>query len=177
MRLPRWWSARTAQPPPIYARTGPTTWTSETLAAYAAGLGVDTSAWSSLQFADGVNNFGEVVGYGYTGGDFHAFALLRSNAPIPGDANFDGKVDINDLTIVLAHYNQTGATWATGDFLGNGRVDINDLTIVLAHYGQSLSASAAGIAAVPEPSVLILLAGGGWGCCCDSQAEGERLQA
>ena len=27
---------------------------------------------------------------------------------LPGDANLDGKVDINDLTIVLAHYNQTG---------------------------------------------------------------------
>ena len=27
---------------------------------------------------------------------------------LPGDANGDGKVDINDLTIVLAHYNQTG---------------------------------------------------------------------
>ena len=26
---------------------------------------------------------------------------------MPGDANLDGKVDINDLTIVLAHYNQT----------------------------------------------------------------------
>ena len=77
---------------------------------------------------------------------------------LPGDANLDGKVDINDLTIVLAHYNQTGA-WAQGEFTGSGTVDINDLTIVLAHYNQSFG-SAGGIAAVPEPSVLLLLAAG-----------------
>ena len=35
---------------------------------------------------------------------------------IPGDANYDGKVDINDLTVVLAHYNQSGLG------LGPGRV-------------------------------------------------------
>ena len=28
---------------------------------------------------------------------------------IPGDANVDGRVDINDLTIVLSNYNQSGA--------------------------------------------------------------------
>ena len=36
--------------------------------------------------------------------------VLRTS--LSGDANLDGKVDINDLTIVLAHYNQTGMTWA-----------------------------------------------------------------
>ena len=34
-----------------------------------------------------------------------AFSL---KALMPGDANYDGKVDINDLTIVLASYNQSG---------------------------------------------------------------------
>ena len=60
---------------------------------------------------------------------------------LPGDANGDGKVDINDLTIVLAHYGQTGMTWAQGEFTGDGTVDINDLTIVLANYGQSAGSS------------------------------------
>ena len=75
----------------------------------------------------------------------------------PGDANLDGRVDINDLTIVLAHYNQSGMTWSQGDFNGDGRVDINDLTIVLANYNQT-SGAAAGIAPVPEPATLALLA-------------------
>ena len=42
----------------------------------------------------------------------------------------------------------------------DGNVDINDLTIVLANYGATLSATAPGIASVPEPSVLALLAAG-----------------
>jgi hypothetical protein len=79
---------------------------------------------------------------------------------IPGDANGDGKVDINDLTIVLAHYNQTLApgSWAQGDFTGDGKIDINDLTIVLANYNHTAGASS--VAAVPEPAGVVLLA-----CC------------
>ena len=57
---------------------------------------------------------------------------------LPGDANLDGQVDINDLTIVLAHYDRTGLAWAQGEFTGDGTVDINDLTIVLARYGQTV---------------------------------------
>ncbi len=78
---------------------------------------------------------------------------------LPGDANGDGRVDINDLTIVLSNYNKTGMGWASGEFTGDGKVDINDLTIVLAHYNDSVGAAAGGLAAVPEPSVLLLMAG------------------
>jgi hypothetical protein len=87
----------------------------------------------------------------------HGFLLT---AALPGDANLDGTVDINDLTVVLANYGQTGATWIDGEFTGDGTVDINDLTIVLTHYGQSLGATASGMAAVPEPSSVGLLAAG-----------------
>jgi probable HAF family extracellular repeat protein len=76
---------------------------------------------------------------------------------LPGDANLDGTVDINDLTIVLAHYGQSGMTWTEGEFTGDGTVDINDLTIVLAHYNQSLGSAAGSPAAVPEPSTLALI--------------------
>ena len=76
---------------------------------------------------------------------------------MPGDANLDGRVDINDLSIVLVHYNQTGMPWAQGEFTGSGTVDINDLSIVLAHYNQTLGSSVAAAAAVPEPSTLLLV--------------------
>ena len=79
---------------------------------------------------------------------------------IPGDANGDGRVDINDLTIVLAHYGQTGQTWADGEFTGDGTVNINDLTIVLANYNQSIASAAGNLSAVPEPGTLLLLAAG-----------------
>jgi formylglycine-generating enzyme required for sulfatase activity len=88
------------------------------------------------------------------------FGFRMVEAVLPGDANLDGKVDINDLTIVLANYGQTGMTWAQGEFTGDGTVDINDLTIVLANYDQTLGASAAGLAAVPEPGPMALLAAG-----------------
>jgi hypothetical protein len=83
--------------------------------------------------------------------------ILRSD--LLGDANMDRKVDINDLTKVLTSYNQTdGMSWSTGDFNNDGKVDINDLTIVLSHYNQSAGSPAGGLAAIPEPSALVLLA-------------------
>ena len=89
--------------------------------------------------------------------------VMRSG--ISGDANYDGKVDINDLTVVLAHYGQTGMAWSQGDFNADGKVDINDLTVVLAHYGQTAGASGAASAlAVPEPSALLLGAAALVGC-------------
>ena len=86
-----------------------------------------------LDNATAIDNNGDIAGYGHdaSGHTVQAF-LLR--ALLPGDANEDGRININDLTIVLAHYGQSGTTWGTGDFNGDGTVNINDLTIVLAHY-------------------------------------------
>ena len=77
----------------------------------------------------------------------------------PGDANGDGMVDVNDLTIVLTNFGQTGCAWSQGcmDGDGTGTVDLNDLTIVLANFGTTYGASS-GIKAVPEPSCLAILA-------------------
>ncbi len=110
----------------------------------------------ALNNATAIDNRGDIVGYGTdsTGNTYQAFEILNLQS---GDANGDGRVDINDLTIVLAHYGQNGQTWADGEFTGDGTVDINDLTIVLANYGQSVS-SAGNVAAVPEPASLLLLA-------------------
>ena len=85
---------------------------------------------------------------------------LEAYAPTPGDVNGDGRVDINDLTIVLANYGQTGCVWSQGCVDGdpNGGVDINDLTIVLANYNTTQIT--APMTAVPEPGALALLAGG-----------------
>ena len=70
-------------------------------------------------------------------------------------------MDINDLTVVLTNYDQTGKVWAQGDFNGDGTVDINDLTIVLANYNTDCGAP--GIKAVPEPASLLLAAAGSLG--------------
>ena len=113
----------------------------------------------TFDFCEGVNDAGQILVWsGSTGTDTDRSFLLTP--ALPGDANLDGKVDINDLTIVLAHYGQTGMTWAHGEFTGDGTVDINDLTIVLAHYDQTAGSSAGGLAAVPEPGAIALLTAG-----------------
>ena len=114
-----------------------------------------TSGWT-LQEVLAVNDSCQIVGCGTNpSGSIHSFLLTPALA---GDANLDGKVDINDLTTVLTNYGQsTAMSWTTGDFNRDGAVDVNDLTIVLARYGQI---SGADIMAVPEPtSITVLLAG------------------
>jgi hypothetical protein len=115
------------------------------------GWVVPAEGWSVMAYAGS-----ESMGGSYPDSTFDA----AYQTPLSGDANGDGTVDINDLTIVLAHYGQTGAAWAQGEFTGDGTVDINDLTIVLAHYGQSAGSAAGATAAVPEPCVPALLAAG-----------------
>ena len=86
---------------------------------------------------------------------------VAAAAPLAGDANSDGRVDVNDLTVVLTNFGRSGMGWSKGEFTGSGTVDINDLTIVLSNLGQT--AGTAGIEAVPEPAMLALLAAGSVG--------------
>ena len=116
----------------------------------------------TFNYCAGLNDAGQILVW--ANGSFSAInggmtSYLLTPA-MPGDANLDGKVDINDLTVVLANYNQTGMTWSQGEFTGHGTVDINDLTVVLANYNTSLGSSAGAMAAVPEPASAVLLA-----CC------------
>ena len=113
----------------------------------------------TLNNATAIDDQGDIAGYGTDAAD-HTNQAFVIYAPTPGDANLDGRVDVNDLTIVLSHFGQTGATWAQGEFTGDGKVDVNDLTIVLSHFGQTVGASAGAPAAVPEPCALALLAAG-----------------
>ncbi len=117
------------------------------------------AGWT-LTSATGIDNNGDIVGVATNSSGLDEGFLLAT--VLPGDANGDGKVDINDLTIVLAHYGMSGV-WSGGDFNGDGKVDINDLTIVLAHYNQSLGSSAGVMAAVPEPASLLLAFAGALG--------------
>jgi probable HAF family extracellular repeat protein len=109
-----------------------------------------------LNNATAIDNNGDIAGdCTVDGTPMQAFVIY---APTLGDANLDNRVDVNDLTIVLANYDRSGMAWTQGEFTGHGTVDINDLTIVLAHYGQTLGAAGgAGFSAVPEPGSLLLV--------------------
>jgi fibronectin-binding autotransporter adhesin len=84
-----------------------------------------------------------------------------------GDANLDGLVNDDDVTIVGATYAPGIAQphWALGDFDYNGFVDDDDVTLLGVFYDPSAPplvtpapVAASGVAAVPEPGSLILAA-------------------
>ncbi len=60
-------------------------------------------------------------------------------AVLPGDINSDNKVDVTDLSILLANYGQTAsqATNPAADINGNGVVDVTDLSALLSNYGKT----------------------------------------
>ena len=82
-----------------------------------------------------------------------------------GDANLDGVVNDDDVTILGATYapGVPQAEWALGDFDYNGFVDDDDVTLLGVFYDPTAQPIltppiANGIAAVPEPASLTFLA-------------------
>ena len=133
-----------------------------TSAGYAAAVGQpNTDTGRTAVFSENTCyiNMLPLLNQGYLGN----MSAIILQPQLPGDAVGDGRVDINDLTIVLTNFGKTGMAWNTGDFNGDGRVDVNDLTILLSNFGRSTGSSAGGMAAVPEPCALtlagVLLAG------------------
>ena len=83
-----------------------------------------------------------------------------------GDANLDGVVNDDDVTIVGAAYapGVPQPHWALGDFDYNGSVDDDDVTLLGAFYDPSApplavspTAATNQVSAVPEPSTVTLL--------------------
>ncbi|MEX2140108.1 MAG: hypothetical protein WD894_12660 [Pirellulales bacterium] len=83
-----------------------------------------------------------------------------------GDANLDGVVNDDDVTIVSATYapGVSQPHWALGDFDYNGFVDDDDVTLLGVFYDPSapplvtlVPEAGSGVAAVPEPSVFALM--------------------
>jgi hypothetical protein len=76
-----------------------------------------------------------------------------------GDANRDGRVNGDDLNIVLLGFNTAGQnTWDLGDFNNSGTSNGDDLNEVLLRFNQVNPAPPA-ITAVPEPSTVMLAIG------------------
>ncbi len=56
-----------------------------------------------------------------------------------GDADFNGTVDLLDLSTVGENWHATGMDWSHGDFNHDGRVDLLDLSILGDNWRQNLS--------------------------------------
>jgi hypothetical protein len=77
-----------------------------------------------------------------------------------GDANLDGQFNSSDLVAVLAsgaYEANVPSVWSSGDFDGDGVTNSSDLVVALAGGGYEAGPRMAA-AAVPEPSVVLLLA-------------------
>jgi hypothetical protein len=77
-----------------------------------------------------------------------------------GDIDLNGQVDGEDLTTFALNFGRTsGATQVDGDIDFNGRVDGEDLTVFANNFGKGIGSplAAGAVAAVPEPSTLVLL--------------------
>ncbi len=110
----------------------------------------------------------------FAGQSVDANSIIITAAHV-GDSTLDGKVDIQDLNNVVAHWQHTGLLWSDGDTTGpqgipDGNVDIQDLNAVVANwqvnFGSGLTpdstslspqSSALSPSPVPEPATLALL--------------------
>jgi hypothetical protein len=76
-----------------------------------------------------------------------------------GDANLDGKINIDDYGLIDSHVGQSGTAfgWHNGDFNYDGKINIDDYGIIDSNIGAqtgtpgAASSEVSGVASVPEP--------------------------
>jgi hypothetical protein len=100
---------------------------------------------------------------------------------IPGDADLNGVVDVNDLGILASNWQQP-ANWLGADFTGDGFVNVADLGLLASNWqagvaGASFADAMATLlpgVSVPEPAVMSLL--GAYGLLCGRRARRRYLR-
>ncbi len=81
--------------------------------------------------------------------DLLVFNILGT---VPGDANLDRRVNLDDFTALAASFGGGGG-WSNGDFNGSTTVNLDDFTALAANFGFDNSASGRGT--VPEPAATL----------------------
>jgi hypothetical protein len=57
---------------------------------------------------------------------------------VPGDANLDGTVDLQDFGLLKDNFNKTGMTWADGEFTGDGLIDLQYFGVLKDNFNKSV---------------------------------------
>ncbi len=113
--------------------TADTSWTQQTFDISAVA---DGQATVYVRWTMGPTD-GSVTYPGWNVDDVEIWAA-QTGPQLPGDLDGDCDVDLSDLAILLAHYDQGGGmSYQDGDIDGDGDVDLADLAILLANYGQT----------------------------------------
>jgi len=122
----------------------------------ALGPQLDDGQWSLLLISDDAGGTQPL----YIGQALFALTLREA---IPGDANFDGKIDGADLALWQQHYDPLGTggdnnTFETGDWNLDGKIDGGDLALWQQNYNPlgTLGGSAP-LDAIPEPTTFVLV--------------------
>ncbi len=78
-----------------------------------------------------------------------------------GDADLDGYVCDNDLSLLLANWRQADAGWRRGEFSGDGFNDDDDLSLLLANWtgGPPAAEAIGGEGEAPLAAVVVAVAG------------------
>ena len=76
--------------------------------------------------------------YGNIGWEENQIPIPEVTCTQPGDANCDGIVNLEDLTMVVNHWLQSNTIGTNGDVVGSmdGIVNLEDLTMVINHWLQ-----------------------------------------
>jgi len=93
--------------------------------------------------------------YGTDGYRLLAMSPADFCAALPGDANCDGLVNVQDLSILATNWMTQPAAWDDGDFNGDTLVNVQDLSILATNWTDGAPA--------PEPASAALLALAGLG--------------
>lgn len=83
----------------------------------------------------------------------HTLAQNMADAR-PGDANFDGSVNLTDFSLLAANFGGTGKWWGRADFNFDGAVNLTDFSLLAANFNQPGGSPRA---VVPEPGALGLI--------------------
>jgi hypothetical protein len=86
--------------------------------------------------------------------DLYTTGAIAVTPALPGDANTDGIVDLQDFGALKDHYALSGMGWAEGDFNNDGVVDLQDFGILKDHYAMTYGDMSPG--AVPEPGTIAM---------------------
>jgi hypothetical protein len=111
---------------------------------------------SGRRLHNALNDLGQVA-YTYGLADGRAGVAIWTPEPVlPGDANFDGVVNLSDFLILRRNFGEANLGFAGGDFNGDGTVNLSDFLILRRNFGQS--GDAPSFSMIPEPAALGVLA-------------------
>jgi hypothetical protein len=124
----------------------------------------DDANWSTIATLGPTATSNDVMGL--TPGTYYYFRVLAYNAlgsfptqglqqlaPLPGDINGDGLIDVADYDIWAANVGATNATWSQGDLNGDRLVDVADYDIWAANVGATASTPLTAASPAPAQSL------------------------